>query len=241
VVSSTDGSQGGSTGGLLPWLAGLIAAGNAKGWQTFGQSSAWNSNEAGQDIGLPLGTAVPAPAGTVTGITPWKEGESLVTVDTGGGRTVSVGHIFPDVQVGQRLTAGQVLGTSGGAQLAGYSSGPHIEVQTAVNGKLENPVAIIEAQQPDTSIPVVTGAGNVASAVGTTAQHVTQAVGNVASGAGSAAHGAATGVLTGIWGWVLRLILTVLGIVAVMIGLIILFRPDDAKAGNAVKLAALGA
>lgn len=86
-------------------------------------------------------------------------------------------------------------------------------------------------QQPDTSIPVLTGVGTVAQTVGVTAQQA-------AAGAGSAANSA----ITGIWGWILRLLLTVLGIVAVMIGLYILFRPEgDGKAGDAVKLAALGA
>lgn len=155
------------SGNLLQWFQGLIGAGDAIGWQSFGQSSATNSNELGQDVGLPLGTAIPGIAGTVTSVTPWNSatGDYAVTIMDKLGNLFTVGHIKPNVKAGDAVTADSIIGWSNGAKSA-ISTGPHIELQI-------QPMGSTSTVDP---VQWVTGQGKaVANAVG-------QAVSNATSG-----------------------------------------------------------
>lgn len=108
---------------LVTFVRSLIAAGDANGWQSFGQGSTWDATELGQDIGLAAGTAVP---GIVTAVVSWGYGDSAVTERLANGDLLTVGHLTPAVQVGQAVQAGDTLGTSRGLP-SPISSGQHSE------------------------------------------------------------------------------------------------------------------
>jgi len=67
---------------------------------------------AGYDIAMPAGWGARAAwPGTVTSIVPWAEGEWGVKVVHWDGTSATYGHLIPSVQVGQKLTPGQVVGS----------------------------------------------------------------------------------------------------------------------------------
>lgn len=156
---AASGNQAVGQGGLTGFAQSLIDQGNAKGWQSFGQASQWNGNEAGQDIGLPLGTPVPGVNGTVTAVTPLagSAGDSMVTIQDDAGNILRVLHIIPNVSAGQRITSSTIIGVSNGAP-SSISSGPHIELQVQPAGSAGNvdPVAWLKSQLGVATTPDLT-------------------------------------------------------------------------------------
>lgn len=154
---------------LLQWFQGLIGSGKAIGWQSFGQSSPQNSKELGQDVGLPLGTPVPGTAGTVTSVVAWDAatGDMAVTIKDALGNLFTVGHIIPNVKVGQQVSANDVIGWSNGPKSA-ISTGPHIElqVQPAGDASTVDPVQWIDNAGQKVLNTAQGGAQAAAQAVG---------------------------------------------------------------------------
>lgn len=138
------------SGGLGGFVQSLVAGGNAQGWQSYGQASRWNQFEAGQDIGLPAGTAVPGINGRVTAVTPMagSAGDYAVTMQDVAGNVYRVLHIgSPSVAAGQEITSSTIIGKSGGLP-SSVSSGPHIEfqVQPAGSTSTVDPLAWLQTQ-----------------------------------------------------------------------------------------------
>jgi len=111
--------------------------------------------EMGQDIGTPYGTPVTAlQGGTVSAMTSGGFGERI-DINAGGSTVEYYQHLdsfAPGLHVGSQVTAGELLGESGG-QLAGGqhpnspldSTGPHIEVGETIGGRPVNPSQLIAA------------------------------------------------------------------------------------------------
>ncbi len=101
-------------------------------------SSGGSRPHAGIDIGAPVGTPVIAPAdGTV--LSAGREGEygRLICLDHGNGYTTAFGHLNEmQVKAGEKVRAGQILGTVG---RSGITTGPHLHYEVRLNGKPVNP------------------------------------------------------------------------------------------------------
>ena len=130
--------------------------------------------EPGQDIGTPFGTPVTAlPAGTVKSISSGGFGERI-DLNTGPSTVTYYQHldqIAPGLAAGSQITAGQLLGDSGGQLYGGMSpnspansTGPHIEVGQLVGGQPVNPSALIAAGP---QVGIGGGGGSSASGGGT--------------------------------------------------------------------------
>lgn len=66
----------------------------------------------GYDIAMPWGSRVLAAwPGSVVALIPWAEGEWGVAVEHADGTRATYGHLKPLVEVGQKIQAGQVVGT----------------------------------------------------------------------------------------------------------------------------------
>lgn len=117
---------------LVGFMQGLVARGADHGWQAFGSGSQWDTSERGQDFGLDPGTPIPASAGTIVAVSSWCT-DSLVSEQLPDGTVLSVGHVTPNVHVGQHVNDGDVLGYSAGAA-SSCSSGPHVEFQVQPGG-----------------------------------------------------------------------------------------------------------
>ena len=66
----------------------------------------------GYDIAMPAGWGARAAwPGTVTSILPWAEGEWGVKVVHADGTSATYGHLVPSVQVGQKVSQGEVVGS----------------------------------------------------------------------------------------------------------------------------------
>jgi hypothetical protein len=218
--------------GLLSFLDSLITGGNATGWTPFGGSNASKGvpaagTEKGQDIGLSLGTPIPAEPGTVTAIEPWGYGDYAVSEQLPSGGILTVGHITPDVSVGQKLTSASIIGTSRGVA-SPISTGPHIEVryQTGQDKPFVNPLTIIQGGASDAEMQ---------GQVGATGQAPGQAQSSVSD---IPIIGGIAGFATNLFGDIVRVILAILAIISLFIGLYILFKPADAPGlGDAAKMA----
>jgi len=99
---------------------------------------------AGLDIAVPVGTPVKADAGGViieAGTLPGYG--NVVFIDHGGGTISRLAHLSKiDVTKGQVVTAGDVIGSSGGAKGApgsGDSTGPHLHYEVRVRGRSVDP------------------------------------------------------------------------------------------------------
>jgi len=138
--------------------------------------------EMGQDIGTPYGTAVTAlQGGTVKDMITGAFGERI-DINAGGSTVEYYQHLdsfAPGLRVGSQVTAGELLGESGG-QLAGGqhpnspldSTGPHIEVGETVGGRPVDPSQLIAAGPQ-------TGGGSLAGAATGNPSNWLQALGNL--------------------------------------------------------------
>lgn len=222
---------------LLSWFQSLLASGAANGWQSFGQGSAWNSRELGQDVGVPIGTPVPGIAGTVVAIQHWLGNDYAVSIQDASGNVYTVGHVTPNsaLQVGQQVSDGQQIGVSGGAA-SSISSGPHIELQVQpasppsgwplLPGGYVNPVSWVNdlvgmpGWVKDPTVPGQTGKGlpQVSPASKWTA---TATAAPAPSGLQAAFHLAQVAGTPSTW-W--RLLFILAGAGMILTGIILLFR-----------------
>lgn len=118
---------------------------------TFGETTAFGQIHDGLDILTPIGTPITALIdGTVGGETGqhpygWRV-DVLGTLPDGRAANVIVVHLDSiDVALGERVTRGQVLGSSGGENLPPiYSTGPHTHLGVFVNGVAIDPAPILD-------------------------------------------------------------------------------------------------
>jgi murein DD-endopeptidase MepM/ murein hydrolase activator NlpD len=98
----------------------------------------------GIDFRDAVGSAVPATAaGVVTRAGRAGGYGNMVEIDHGGGYSTRYGHLSEiDVQVGDKVTLGEIIGKSGST---GRSTGPHLHYEVRYNGKAVNPVAFLKA------------------------------------------------------------------------------------------------
>lgn len=126
--------------------------------------------EMGEDIGTPYGTPVTAlQGGTVSAMTSGGFGDRI-DINAGGSTVEYYQHLdafAPGLHVGSQITAGELLGSSGGQLTGGQhpnspldSTGPHIEVGETIGGRAVNPSELIAAG------PQGALAGDVASSPG---------------------------------------------------------------------------
>ncbi len=96
----------------------------------------------GVDICAPMGTPIQAPAeGVVTIAGREAEYGLLVCIDHGHGYTTMYGHLKAmQVKVGDRVQAGQVLGTVG---TSGNTTGPHLHYEVRIYGQPVNPYSYL--------------------------------------------------------------------------------------------------
>ncbi|MEZ5144290.1 MAG: peptidoglycan DD-metalloendopeptidase family protein [Acidimicrobiales bacterium] len=99
----------------------------------------WGRLHAGLDISAPIGTPIVAAAGGTVIFAGWNGGGygNLVVIDHGGGLSTAYAHQSRvAASVGQRVSAGQVIGYVGST---GSSTGPHLHFETRENGNAVNP------------------------------------------------------------------------------------------------------
>jgi hypothetical protein len=141
-----------------------------------------STNHAGIDIGVPSGTPVQAAkAGKVVFAGDGGGYGNLVVVDHGDGTFTKYAHLSKiNVQEGQSLEAGDVLGAVGST---GNSTGPHLHFEVrrgSVDGQILDPVAFLEGAEEVPAIGAGSGYSAVDSASGSR---------GAASGAGLPSHG----------------------------------------------------
>ena len=105
----------------------------------------------GIDIGSLPGTPVEAPAaGTVVAVSSHGGYGRHVVLDHGNGVRSRYAHMRKlDVQVGQRVEKGQVIGFVGST---GRSTGPHLHYEVLVDGKRVNPRSFLQQESPDATL-----------------------------------------------------------------------------------------
>lgn len=93
----------------------------------------------GQDIATLWGTPVAAAANGTVIFAGWQNGYGqLVVIDHGNGLTTRYGHLSGiEVEVGQRLARGEILGRVGST---GRSTGPHLHYEVRINDEPVNPL-----------------------------------------------------------------------------------------------------
>jgi murein DD-endopeptidase MepM/ murein hydrolase activator NlpD len=174
----------------------------------------------GIDFAVPMGTPVAAPAdGVVQQVIHSATGlGNHVILDIGNGYTVQLGHLSSTaVQVGQRVSAGTVLGLSGST---GASTGPHLHFEVDKGGATVDPASIGQ-----TGNILTNGVGAIGNAAGQAAgaiannipglTGVTDSIGALSSG--FSAIGAYVGKLFDPGTWT-RAVLVIGGIGLVLIG-----------------------
>lgn len=148
---------------LLEWVNAQIPSALKSGWQSFGTATKWDANEKGQDIPEPLGTPIPGISGTVESIDPtWAgaagSGNALVNIRSASGELISVGHVSPNVSIGQTVTPQDTIAFSGGSDST-MSSSPHIEFRVQPGGTTTspfvNPVQWLSGKLGGSSSPIL--------------------------------------------------------------------------------------
>ncbi len=130
------GIPGGFSGLSMYPLKGKLRVTSPYGVHRKGHKSA----HTGIDWGAPLGTSIYAPAGGTVRSTNWDKiyGNQTI-IDLGDGRSIMLGHQSGyNVQPGQRISAGQLIGSVGST---GWSTGPHLHFETWLNNKPVNPLS----------------------------------------------------------------------------------------------------
>jgi hypothetical protein len=107
----------------------------------------YNGHHLAQDYEVPVGTPVyAAGAGTVEWVGNDGPLGNTLKISHPGGYQTFYGNLTTFLgTVGQTVTAGQEIGTSGGARSSpnpGDSTGPHLPYQVWLNGKAINPVTV---------------------------------------------------------------------------------------------------
>ena len=110
----------------------------------FGWRAKYGRYHYGTDIAAPVGSRIVAMAdGVVTYVGwpgtayHWAYGKMIV-IDHGNGYQTRYGHLNGfNSHIGQRVTAGQVIGYTGNT---GRSSGPHLHFEIRVNGVPKDPL-----------------------------------------------------------------------------------------------------
>ncbi|HMT50459.1 M23 family metallopeptidase [Rhodococcus sp. IEGM 1408] len=130
--------------GSIPQIGGAYAP--TAGAITSGFGSRWGSFHNGTDFGAPIGTPLhAAKSGVVEAAGPAAGYGIWIRIRTDDGELLEYGHNDQNyVSVGQRVTAGEVIGTVGNR---GDSTGPHLHfrVQDAA-GQWVDPVPWLAAQ-----------------------------------------------------------------------------------------------
>jgi murein DD-endopeptidase MepM/ murein hydrolase activator NlpD len=98
----------------------------------------------GIDFRSPVGKKVPATAAGIVTHAGWDGGYGkMVEIDHGNGYRTRYGHLSEvDVNVGEKVRRGQVIGKSGST---GRSTGPHLHYEIRYNGHPINPVRFLQA------------------------------------------------------------------------------------------------
>jgi len=115
---------------------------SAFGETRLNSSSGGTRPHMGIDICAPQGTPVQAPADGVVTLAGWEaEYGRLVCIDHGHGYTTMYGHLKEiRVKAGDRIQAGQVLGTVG---TSGNTTGPHLHYEVRIYGQPVNPYSYL--------------------------------------------------------------------------------------------------
>ncbi len=102
----------------------------------------WGRLHAGVDIAVPSGTAVRAAAAGSVAIAGWVSGYgNYVCVQHAGPLSTCYGHNSSlAVHVGQRVSQGQVISSSG---CTGHCFGPHVHFETRINGAPQDPMGYL--------------------------------------------------------------------------------------------------
>lgn len=113
------------------------------GWRIHPIFNTWKYHS-GADIAGNSGSAILACAsGTVIMSQEYGGYGECVIIDHGGGITSLYGHLSArHVRVGQQVTGGQTIGLMGST---GWSTGPHLHFEMAVNGTLVDPFDYVPA------------------------------------------------------------------------------------------------
>lgn len=141
-AASQNGGGGGSdvagpirqgSGSLIWPLNGPVSSG-------FGMR--WGRLHAGIDIPVPVGTAIRAADGGRVAVAGWMGGYGNYTcVQHAGALSTCYAHQSSiGVSVGQSVSQGQVIGSSGNT---GNSTGPHLHFETRVNGNPVDPLGYL--------------------------------------------------------------------------------------------------
>ncbi len=111
---------------------------------TSGFGSRWGTVHLGDDFATPIGTPLHAlHSGTVVAVGYYYGMGNRVEIDYGNGIHSIFAHLSSfNAYVGQRVSAGQVVGYSGNT---GHSTGPHVHVEIHVNGQPIDPAPWLRA------------------------------------------------------------------------------------------------
>ena len=124
----------------------------------------------GIDLAAPKGTAIHAIAsGKVEFAGRYPDGAEVVRIRHEDGSVSLYAHLSTDldVKVGDRVSAGQVIGQVG---MTGHTTGPHLHFEISVHGKQVDPLPILRSGHLSGARPVASAAGPsaaVSSASGT--------------------------------------------------------------------------
>lgn len=101
------------------------------------------SMHSGIDLAAPRGTGIKASEGGLVIYAGWYGGYGrVVIVDHSKGYTTLYAHLDKiDVQVGERIKQGKVVGREGAT---GYATGPHLHFEVRSNGKPQNPTLYLQ-------------------------------------------------------------------------------------------------
>lgn len=101
------------------------------------------SMHSGIDLAAPRGTSIKASEGGLVIYAGWYGGYGrVVIVDHSKGYTTLYAHLDKiDVQVGERIKQGKVVGREGAT---GYATGPHLHFEVRSNGKPQNPTLYLQ-------------------------------------------------------------------------------------------------
>ncbi len=139
-AASANGYDPSVAGPVRTGAGGIVWPANGPIVSPFGMR--WGRLHAGVDIAVPNGTPVVAPAdGTVAIAGPVSGYGNYVCVQHAGAlSTCSAHNTSISVSVGQRVSQGQVIASSG---CTGHCFGPHIHFETRVNGSPVDPMGYL--------------------------------------------------------------------------------------------------
>lgn len=148
---------GGGTSNPAPSSSGWVRPASGRRTSNYGaraplcgSNGCTNSFHGGVDMAAGCGYAIKAAYGgrvTVAATSGWNSGwGNMIRIDHGGGIQTLYAHLQPGgiyVNVGQRVSAGQVIGSEG---TTGNSFGCHLHFEVYVNGYRTNPSTFMSAR-----------------------------------------------------------------------------------------------